>query len=162
MDITNAAHLGGYKLGLEFSDGTSGIADLEAHLDGHRVLNALREPALFRQFIIEDGTVRWPNGADFAVEFLYALAHEFAPPRTYEEAKTQQFEMSLRELRTHGDIRQEDLAGMLNITQGAISRLESSPNDVKVSTIRRFVRALGWDVELVAVRGDRRVRLRGV
>ena len=67
-------------------------------------------------------------------------------------------EVRLYELR-HGEaISQAALAGRLDVTQGAISKLEHS-EDVRVSTLRQYLEALGARLELVAVfeEDDRRV-----
>jgi DNA-binding XRE family transcriptional regulator len=62
-------------------------------------------------------------------------------------------EMRLYELR-HGEaISQAELAGRLDVTQGAISKLEHS-EDVRVSTLRQYLEALGARLELVAVFDD--------
>ncbi len=54
----------------------------------------------------------------------------------------------------HGEaISQAELAGRLNVTQGAISKLEHS-DDVRVSTLRQYLEALGARLELVAVFDD--------
>ena len=70
-------------------------------------------------------------------------------------------EIRLYELR-HGEaISQAELAGRLDVTQGAISKLEHS-DDVRVSTLRQYLEALGARLELVAVFDDedRRVPIR--
>ncbi len=70
-------------------------------------------------------------------------------------------EIRLYELR-HGEaISQAELAGRLDLTQGAISKLEHS-DDVRVSTLRQYLEALGARLELVAVFDDedRRVPIR--
>jgi len=67
-------------------------------------------------------------------------------------------EIRLYELR-HGEaISQVELAGRLDVTQGAISKLENS-DDVRVSTLRQYLAGLGARLELVAVfdEDDRRV-----
>jgi len=67
-------------------------------------------------------------------------------------------EIRLYELR-HGEaISQAELAGRLDVTQGAISKLEHS-EDVRVSTLRQYLEALGARLELVAVfdEDDRRI-----
>jgi predicted XRE-type DNA-binding protein len=67
-------------------------------------------------------------------------------------------EIRLFELR-HGEaISQAELAGRLDVTQGAISKLEHS-EDVRVSTLRQYLEAMGARLELVAVfeDDDRRV-----
>ena len=161
MNVISVKYLRDYVLRLEFEDGTKGDVDLRDHLHGPEPLVALRDRGLFQRACVMDGTVAWPNGADLAVEFVYALAHGLQPPRTFEEAKANELEVSLRELRQMGDVRQEDLASSLSVTQGAVSRLEAG-SDARVSTIRRYAKALGWEIEVVAVRGSRRVRLRGV
>ena len=62
-------------------------------------------------------------------------------------------EMRLFELR-HGEaVSQAELAGRLEVTQGAISKLEHS-DDVRVSTLRQYLEALGARLELVAVFDD--------
>ena len=59
-------------------------------------------------------------------------------------------EIRLFELR-HGEaISQAELAGRLDVTQGAISKLEHS-DDVRVSTLRQYLEGLGARLELVAV-----------
>jgi transcriptional regulator with XRE-family HTH domain len=62
-------------------------------------------------------------------------------------------EIRLYELR-HGEaISQAELAGRLDVTQGAISKLEHS-DDVRVSTLRQYLEALGARLEFVAVFDD--------
>lgn len=62
-------------------------------------------------------------------------------------------ELRLFELR-HGEaVSQAELAGRLEVTQGAISKLEHS-DDVRISTLRQYLEALGARLELVAVFDD--------
>jgi DNA-binding Xre family transcriptional regulator len=62
-------------------------------------------------------------------------------------------EIRLYELR-HGEaISQAELAGRLEVTQGAVSKLEHS-DDVRVSTLRQYLEALGARLELIAVFDD--------
>lgn len=71
-DVLEARYLGGYRVWLRFRDGTSGEFDLEGELHGP-VFEPLKDPEFFRQFIVhpEFETLVWPNGADFAPEFLH-------------------------------------------------------------------------------------------
>lgn len=62
-------------------------------------------------------------------------------------------EIRLYELRRGEAISQAELAGRLDVTQGAISKLEHS-EDVRVSTLRQYLEALGARLELVAVFDD--------
>ncbi len=70
-----AAHyIRDYVLRVRFVDGNEGEVDLEGELHGE-VFEPLRNSAYFRQFQVRAdlGTITWPNGADFAPEFLYEL-----------------------------------------------------------------------------------------
>ena len=59
-------------------------------------------------------------------------------------------EMSLQELRQQvSGITQTELAELMEVTQGAISQLESR-HDVLLSKLAEYVHALGGDLELVA------------
>lgn len=164
MNVSSIKHLGNYSLRLFFDDETIGDVDLSEQIESgrHPFIRQLRDPILFREAYVEDGTVRWPNGADFAVEYLYALAHRLRVPETIEDAEENQMIMSLRELRSYADVRQEDLAALLSVTQGAVSRLEAHGAEARLSTLRRYAKALGWKVEVIAVKGNKRILLRGV
>jgi len=59
-------------------------------------------------------------------------------------------EISLYELRHQEAISQIELGGRLEITQGAISKMEHA-DDVRVSTLRQYLEAMGARLELVAV-----------
>jgi transcriptional regulator with XRE-family HTH domain len=62
-------------------------------------------------------------------------------------------EIRLYELRHAEAMSQAELAGRLEVTQGAISKLEHA-DDVRVSTLREYLDALGARLELVAVFDD--------
>ncbi len=59
-----------YVLEVQFSDGKCREVDLKDELHGE-VFEPLIDPEFFAQATVEGGTVAWPNGADFAPEFLY-------------------------------------------------------------------------------------------
>ena len=68
--VVAAEYLGDHRVHLRFDDGLEGDIDLADSLDGV-VFEPLRDPAYFAGFSIEGWTLTWPNGADFAPEFLY-------------------------------------------------------------------------------------------
>lgn len=72
--LLEAHHVRDYVLHLRFADGQEGEIDLGGELSGE-VFEPLRDPAYFRKFKVHAdlGTIVWPNGADFAPEFLYEL-----------------------------------------------------------------------------------------
>jgi hypothetical protein len=67
----------GYVLRIEFADGAQKDVDLQGELYGE-VFEPFRDPHFFEQFKVneETETVEWPNGADFAPEFLYEIGKE--------------------------------------------------------------------------------------
>ena len=71
-DVLEAKYIGGHVVWLRFRDGTAGEIDLSAALRGP-VFEPLLDPAYFKRFAIhsEFHTLVWPNGADFAPEFLH-------------------------------------------------------------------------------------------
>jgi len=58
-------------------------------------------------------------------------------------------EMALQELRQALHLTQQELAEVLQMNQAAISKLEHQ-SDMYVSTLRRFVAALGGELRIVA------------
>jgi hypothetical protein len=70
--VTTAEYVRDYVIHVRFADGVEGDVDLREELDGE-VFEPLRDPAYFRAFTVHPDlhTVTWPNGADFAPEFLY-------------------------------------------------------------------------------------------
>lgn len=71
-DVVEVRYVGGFVIWLRFRDDTAGEIDLQSELYGP-MFEPLRDPAMFRQFQIhpEFHTLTWPNGADFAPEFLH-------------------------------------------------------------------------------------------
>lgn len=61
-----------FVLEVTFMDGSVREIDLESALRGD-VFEPLRDPGYFAQVVIDDalGVLSWPNGADFAPEFIY-------------------------------------------------------------------------------------------
>jgi hypothetical protein len=79
LHVTSVRPTGSYRLWLQFSDGAEGEVDLGPELDGP-VFEPLRAPEMFAQVAIdpEVRTIAWPNGADFAPEFLHSLVRKHA------------------------------------------------------------------------------------
>lgn len=62
--------------------------------------------------------------------------------------------MSLRDVRKAFDLSQEDLAEVLGMEQESVSRLERR-TDLLLSTMRKYVAAMGGDLKLIAQFPDR-------
>jgi hypothetical protein len=74
--VTDAKHLGGYRLWVRFSDASEGDVDLSELVlnDKRQIVAALRDPAVFAAMRVDMDTVVWNNGFDLAPEYLHARA----------------------------------------------------------------------------------------
>ena len=86
-------------------------------------------------------------------------------PKALERVKSRATEqvraLTLRELREDLAMTQAELAAAADMTQSEMSRLESR-GDHRISTLRRYVEALGGEIEITAIIGSRRVKLTDV
>ncbi len=71
-DVMEARYVRDYVVWLRFRDGTAGEVDLGPELWGE-VFEPLQDIEYFKKFSVhpEFQTLVWPNGADFAPEFLH-------------------------------------------------------------------------------------------
>ncbi len=69
VQVLEAHPRGDHRVWIRFDDGVTGEVDLSGELDGE-VFEPLRDPEYFARFIVDE-TLLWPNGADFAPEFLH-------------------------------------------------------------------------------------------
>ncbi len=72
LHIEEAKYLNGHRVWVKFSDGTEGQVDLRNELDGP-IFEPLKDPDYFKRFTLEGHTLTWPNGADFAPEYIHSL-----------------------------------------------------------------------------------------
>lgn len=156
IKVTDVQALPGCKLDLAFSDGTRGVADLSRDLDG--ALGQLSNPDVWKLAHLRRGVVAWSDELDIAPEFLYARAHQLEPPERGEDVAVNQLTVTMRELRAFAGRSQVEVAEAMGVAQAEVSRLEARA-DTKLSTIERYVKALGGEVEVVARFGDRSLRL---
>ena len=78
--------------------------------------------------------------------------------RVRSRAEKEMAELSLKALREELNVTQSELSRSADMTQSELSRLESR-SDHLTSTLRRYVEALGGELEISAVIGGRRVKL---
>ena len=71
--IVEVRYLSEYTIWLRFADGAEGEVNLERELEGE-IFEPLKDINYFKALVLhpELRTVVWPNGADFAPEFLRA------------------------------------------------------------------------------------------
>ena len=74
IHVTDARHLGGYRLWVRYSDATEGEIDLADVVlnDKRPIVVALRDLAVFAEMRVAMDTVVWENGFDLAPEYLRA------------------------------------------------------------------------------------------
>ena len=70
--LREAKYRGDYRVWLKFADGVEGEVDLRDQVWGE-MFEPLKDQEVFGAFVLHEelGTLVWPNGADFAPEFLY-------------------------------------------------------------------------------------------
>ena len=73
LHVTKVIYLRDFKLELTFNDGVVGELDLAAELDG-QIYEPLKDKTFFSKVYLnpDTETIEWPNGADFAPEYLHA------------------------------------------------------------------------------------------
>ena len=69
--VTRLEKLGGYRLRVQFSDGSEGEHDFTAMVrEPGPMLEPLRDENYFARVFLEFGAPTWPNGFDIAPEWL--------------------------------------------------------------------------------------------
>jgi hypothetical protein len=74
------------------------------------------------------------------------------------EAENDLLEMDLRELRELLGKTQQEIAVLIERSQGQVSETERR-QDLRLSTLRSYVEALGGELEVIASFGDKRIKL---
>ena len=69
--ITHLERLGGFRLRVQFTDGSAGTHDFTTLVnEPGPMLEPLRDEAYFARVFLEFGAPTWPNGFDIAPEWL--------------------------------------------------------------------------------------------
>ena len=68
-EVIECSVVGPSRVRLRFRDGWVGTVDLAPALHGP-MFDVLRRPGKFREVILKDGTLVWPNGADICPSVL--------------------------------------------------------------------------------------------
>jgi predicted transcriptional regulator len=90
------------------------------------------------------------------------LKHKASPERREQirrEVLQEILEADLRGIRELLGKTQVEMAGVLEVSQAQVSETERR-DDWRLSTLRRYVQALGGEIEVIANFGDKRIRLR--
>ena len=72
LHVESAKYHSDYKIAVNFNDGSSHLVDFEKVIfdDSRAIVSALRDLAVFKDFSIQNHTISWANGLDFAPEFI--------------------------------------------------------------------------------------------
>lgn len=143
-------------LSLDRPNDPTGIWFLDVSVNGHKVIVQWQGSNGFG--VSCASTHGYGEGPDEFYTNVEAVKHrvlslllsglQTAPPST----------VRLHELRKACGVSQIELAERLSIQQGAVSRLERR-SDIKLSTIRDFVKSLGGDLKLLATFPDGAVKI---
>jgi len=76
--VVAAQYRGNFRIHIAFNDGLEATIDFAPWLTGP-VFEPLKDQAYFVRFLIEGGSVAWPNGADIAPETLHEQARSNGP-----------------------------------------------------------------------------------
>jgi hypothetical protein len=79
LRVKTTEYIRGFIIKIRFGDGIGSEIDLEGDLEGE-VFEPLKQISYFKKFYVhpELRTITWPNGADFAPEYLYEKAKQAA------------------------------------------------------------------------------------
>ena len=80
---------------------------------------------------------------------LTARMPKLARQRTRARTQAMAAELTLAELRKAFDVSQEELAEILDVKQANVSKIERR-EDMRLSTLVTYVRAMGGDLEIIA------------
>jgi hypothetical protein len=77
LHVTDVMYLKDHQLRLEFNDQKIKDIDLINELYGE-IFEPLKDIDFFKKVYLnlDTGTIEWPNGADFAPEFLYEIGQQ--------------------------------------------------------------------------------------
>ena len=77
LHVDNFEMSGSYKMSLRFNNGEILEVDFQNELEGE-IFEPLKKLEYFEKAYLnkETGTAPWPNGADFAPEFLFELGRK--------------------------------------------------------------------------------------
>ena len=89
---------------------------------------------------------------------LRARMSSEAQARAAARAEVMLLEMQLQDIRKSRNFTQVELAHVLNVEQAAISKVENR-EDMYVSTLREYIRALGGELQLVAKFPDAEIKV---
>jgi len=95
-----------------------------------------------------------PRTKDYRILHDQVMARPGAAERLAKLRQETLAEIGLYELRRAQDLSQAELAERLQISQGAVSKFENS-DDVRLSTLRQYIEALGGHLEIAARFDDR-------
>ena len=93
--IKKINYIDGYKISLTFDDKQTKVVNLERYLD-KGVFLPLKDPDYFQKVTLIDGTIVWPNEADFCADVLYDIGRKVKENKTQFSKHQQVYKKSTR------------------------------------------------------------------
>jgi len=149
--ISKITEVNGFKVRCVFSTGEYRIIDFTRLLEGWkgRDVDQLKIPGEFRQLILENGTLTWPNirkTITLKSGKTFSVSYDLSPSVLYEvstvdEEMEKQLNIGpmLKQARKAAGLTQNELADRIGTTKHYISRIENNRSDIEVKTLRRIV-----------------------
>lgn len=81
-----------------------------------------------------------------------------AQERARVKSEALETDMALAELRRAMELSQEELAAILHINQASVAKMEKR-TDMYIGTLRRFIQAMGGELDIVARFPDRQIKI---
>lgn len=82
LKVTHFEILDGYKLKVAFNNGEIRLVNLSGELKGE-MFEPLKDRDFFKKaYLTPWKVIEWPNGADFAPEFLFEIGKDLGSQRT--------------------------------------------------------------------------------
>ncbi len=89
----------------------------------------------------------WKNNMPTYKELLAKESPEMQA-RVAERVEKASIQLALSALRDELNISQTELATMMGVKQPSVARMEQTDNDPRISTLKRYVKALGGELSL--------------
>jgi len=76
LKVKNFSIADDFKLKITFNNGETRLVDLSGELTGE-VFEPLKDKSFFKKaYLTEWNVIEWPNGADFAPEYLFEISRK--------------------------------------------------------------------------------------
>lgn len=152
--IIRISDIKGFKIFCAFNNGDHRIIDFEKLFKKWGITEGdlqyqLTDPNNFKEVIIHNGTLQWPNISDkilLSNGMEFNIPYDLDPIVLYEESTADPernrkyfIGQKLKEARKAAGLTQEELAIRSGTTKNYISRIENNKSDIELSTLIKII-----------------------